>query len=364
MSCSPLNFLVVHAFPPRLEGHGGNRRSWQVAESFTKLGKVCASTVFNDPTRSVGVLRLLTFAVSGYLWQLRHGALCADPKAALLIGAAAAFVKEQVAKWGSDCILVWEGSVGCNWFLGAVAKAQGLRVIAVPHNIDSLVQGIKQPFLRQRKRWLEFEAALYARCDLVLGIAHEDVWLLRLHGVNAHWWPYCGAPMAPAGRVAPAASQPYCLCFGTALNAPTADGMRLVSRVFRRDLPDVQLMLVGRGTDRFRGDPDFDGAACLGEVSDEQLARLIGESACIVVHQPPATGALTRLVDLERYGVAVLCNVDAYRSAHFLTNVVCYASEAELITMVKRIIGGQPLNGQSNALNVERIGTAVAAMAA
>jgi glycosyltransferase involved in cell wall biosynthesis len=149
--------------------------------------------------------------------------------------------------------------------------------------------------LTQWSKLSSYERIMLNSADLVLSVSEADALKLRgrradprviPNGVDAAAIPFREPGEAP-GRTL--------LFMGPLDYRPNADAVRfLVSRVFpaiRRRVPDARLRLIGRGTDRIRGD----GVDALGYVPDvgEELRRA---DALLV---PMRMGSGTRLKVLE-----------------------------------------------------------------
>ena len=89
-------------------------------------------------------------------------------------------------------VLVWEDSF--NTHVLRAAKDQGLRVIAIPQNLEALTPGFVEYRTRQALPWsFEYELSQLALADHVFTISREEQWLLRLRGIAADYLPLPGS---------------------------------------------------------------------------------------------------------------------------------------------------------------------------
>ena len=70
-------------------------------------------------------------------------------------------------------------------------KAAGAKIIAYPHNLESLVPTqVDLTTHKQSPYWLYEEVKRLKLCDEVYTISKEETWLLQLFGINAKYFPY------------------------------------------------------------------------------------------------------------------------------------------------------------------------------
>jgi hypothetical protein len=220
-----------------------------------------------------------------------------------------------------------------------IARAGGVKVIGLPHNLESLVPGNMSLSTRKiAPDWLREEIHALAACDAVFTISREDQWLLRLHGIAADYLPYYPPPAVESfmrdirqARIVEA-SRHDLLLLGTAANRPTFDGMLNRLKFFARNRGLYRnLHVVGFGTERLQGAVESEAGITLhGAVDNQTLRALLLQVRAAVVHQAASSGALTRIPELLLAGIPVLANTDAARSYFLQPGVFVYEEDAQL----------------------------------
>lgn len=214
-------------------------------------------------------------------------------------------------------------------------KATGHRVMALPHNIESLVRN-------HSIMALGAEVANLKCCDAVFTISKEETWLLRLLGLNAHYLPYYPPSEAEAFFLsirdrrelrATNSHKKYAL-LGSVTNPPTRTGMQtLIDFVATKELP-FDLMIAGYQTESLTK-VIHPRISFLGTLSNEELEKLLIEVDGLIIYQPPTTGALTRIPEMLVAGIPVYANFDASRNYFDVDGIVHYESFDELFDLLK-----------------------------
>jgi len=229
-----------------------------------------------------------------------------------------------------DIVFCWENTSDID--LVYLLKATGHRVIALPHNLETLVSTDSYDSVKK-------ELGALGVCDSVFLISKEETWLLRLFGLNAFYLPYY-PPKAAYGFLQgirkqresrPRNSKIQLLLLGSATNIPTRSGMQ----VLIDSIPDngeYDVVVAGYGTESLSCNGDrveFRGA-----VSSEDLENLLVETDAVLIYQPPTTGALTRITEMLIAGVPVFVDFNAGRSFHDVEDVYVYTSFDHLFFML------------------------------
>ena len=334
--------IIRHsAFKSDPWGDGGARRTAQIGEILSSSG--CDEFFIERPaearrlTSLTGLLRDSGFLVKSGV-PLR-------PSIDLLanLGNDLRFFRRQFERFPLGSLLLWEATQPRFAHVPFMAKECGLKVIGLPHNLESLVPG-NRSFCTGKvaPQWLAEEMRSLASCDKVFAISREDQWLLRLHGITADYLPYfppaavvdAMLKIREARRAAKSGND--LLLMGTAANRPTFSGMadRLEFFAGHADAYGT-LHVAGYGTERLRTFlPSNIKIILHGAVDNQQLHSLLTSVRAAIIHQVPTSGALTRIPELLLAGVPVLANTDAARS-HFCTQgVYVYEDDAQLLTML------------------------------
>jgi hypothetical protein len=219
---------------------------------------------------------------------------------------------------------VWEPSSDYDDFhIPLVCKRHDVRVVALPHNLESLVPRRASAVSgRAAPDWFLEEVELLRKCDSVVTISTEEQWLLGLHGINALYVSY-----SPSQRVVEEllairktrsekpANGPL-LMMGTANNPPTAQGMRRVLEWFSEAKASVPLMVAGYGTEAFAGEyRELPSTVSIrGSVAHAELREMLCTCRAVLVFQEGSSGALTRLQEMRLAGIPVIANRVSLRS--------------------------------------------------
>ena len=209
------------------------------------------------------------------------------------------------------------------------AAARGLTLLAVCHNLESLIIGNKAG----HSVWplLQSEIRLLRKCSLVVTISREEQVLLANLGINAFFLPY--DPVEPVRRRMLAVRKKRkttpkrgLLLLGNAGNPPTRQGMKKLSAWWRRQPETLRrntLIIAGLNTDRaFKDKEQEDGIEIRGELTDVELDRLLTHIRGALCYQETGGGALTKINEFLTAGIPVLANFHAARSYHSLPGLI------------------------------------------
>lgn len=277
--------------------------------------------------------------------RLRWGAHASvDHAGTGLLGHRALFYREALARHTGARVLLWETTYDS--ILPDLARRAGYRIIAVPHNLESLVsEAVFADPAYDPLDDLRAEIRRLGRADAVFMIAREERWFLEARGVAADYLPFYPDPVLTAEcrrlrerREAQgvAGSDGPLLVLGSALNPATARGMRL-QLDWLASTPDPQppVVVAGRESGRVLGDCARAGVTVLGDVSRDQLTALMETCRALLIHTVGGAGAVTRIPEALLAGVPVIANPNAARDQPATPGVHVYADEAEFHGLVR-----------------------------
>ena len=335
---------ILHhtVYEPKPFGHGGERRVAQIAEIYESAGIV----VNEYKMRCMGFkfkylfpfLRQ-TFSLYGLKMFLRPKTFYKYARYVLTAMPVTVPFFEQ-----SPDVFVWQSTNEYFQNLCYLAKRNGKRVIAVPHNLESLVPNSKSGSLEERapKPFLR-EIKILKQCDSVFCISHEETWLLRLFGVNAFYLPYYPAREAEQQmldirqRRQSVEQSKSLLLVGSALNSPTRTGMQQIIDWWKDHAPAGWTLRVGGyHSDKKLIVPNCESIVMLGELSQERMDDELLHCAAQLIYQPATTGVLTRIVESQIAGIPVVANSLSCRSHYEASGVYSFDDLSELEGILSR----------------------------
>jgi len=256
-----------------------------------------------------------------------------------------AFAANQEAR-----VLIWEDTHRARQAVPLIARQARVAVVALPHNLESLV--FAEPGTRPRatsRRWRE-EVRHLGAASTTFCCSREEQWLLALSGVAADF-----LPSFPSKAVAEdclrirerrrAARPQRLLVMGSASYGPTFHGMARVLGMLQ-NLPrgrQLPVDVAGFGSEALQ--PFIQGTQYRlhGSLEAEALASLVVQAKAVLLHQTAGGGALTRIPEMLMAGVPVLANPIAARSALHLEGVHVYDSGRDLSTLLDAELSSPPL---------------------
>jgi glycosyltransferase involved in cell wall biosynthesis len=316
-------------------GHGGDRRTLQITElihtaglSIEKVRKTDLSRISKYLEGISFLMKYPSYMTSSFRWIGECGYESLSYKNIL---------REHL---GSK-LLVWEAT--SHTLASCVAKNSGYKVMALSHNLESLVSGpFDQLDLGKLLKKFSNEIQALAQSDAVFCISREEQWLLKLCGVDADFLPYYPPVFILERllelryrRISP--ERKKFLIVGTALNPPTLAGMLQQLDLLKKIRGDINfdVDIAGYGTEQLAEYCDHQSFNLLGAIKPQELDILMLNAKAVLVHQKAGVGALTRIPEMIIAGVPVIANSNACRSALHYSGVYCYDSAAELVALMK-----------------------------
>jgi Glycosyl transferases group 1 len=314
--------------------HGGHHRFQQIKELVVDAGLPVAGEIAarhrSELSRSEAI-QTMTAALSRFPLA---GFGCTPSLAGLFrIGAAELALRDLQR---SD-VLLWAPSYGAHLALGRLARRKGIRVIALIHNIESLVPNQPCPIRSSRSDWLDIELAHLANAEVIFCHSRWDQWFLCLRGLQARLLPYYPArsrqqslcAIRTARLTGPIGDRVVVL--GSAHNQPTRLGMIEQLRIIKQNweqLREIEFHFCGDQTARLHDGELPPNVHLHGYVDEESLREHLVAAKAVWFHQPPTTGVLTRIVDMLVAGVPVVANSFAARSQETINGVSMYNLDA------------------------------------
>jgi hypothetical protein len=330
--------LFSSAFLDPRFGTGGHRRARQILELLSACGAGVATAAPARDSMVAGLRGAQWSTVLDYARGVRLGPL---RRARVLAGFARNYgdARRGIARYPRARVLVWEDTQ--NAHMMRAAKDAGLRVIAVPQNLEALVPDQREARTGQTLPWsLEYEIKQLSLADQAFTISREEQWLLRLRGVDAAYLPFF--PSAPERkpwaelRGQRNGSFDRYVVLGSAVNRPTRAGMEELLQ-WMRSTPDAlktPVHVIGYGTEAFR-ELSTDGLIVHGTLPDAELRAHLTRARAVLLHQVAAVGALIRVSEMLLAGIPIAVSAIAARSTSQYQGIAVYESLPQLGSLLR-----------------------------
>ena len=319
---------------------GGARRAAQVLSLLERAGVEVAEV--RERGRKIGRGRMLWEGLR-YMLEFDPG-LPVSRQALGVCGVKRAWYAAARRREPSARVLVCESTR--NPVALHLGKAYGMKVVAVPQNLESLAHDVvgqneqdnPATYLREEAGWLK-------QADAVFCISREEQWLLRCLGVDADYLPYyppaalMGDLLAVRAARRQSEKRRY-LVLGSASNKQTFAGMteqlEMLEEIRRGGL-EIEVDVAGKDTETLaEANSGMAWAKFHGRVSQEKLAELLRGAKGLLVHQRWGAGALTRIPEVLIAGVPVIASTVACRSVFGMAGVYGYEGAGELAECLGR----------------------------
>ena len=335
-------------FASNSHGTGPEKRSAQIRTLCLQAGYA-----LNDMLPPAAVSRWQTLT-AGVAMRARFGRHASVDRAGLgLLGYRANFYRDALARHDGVRVLLWETTY--DTLLPKLAREAGYKVVALPHNLESLVServfadASCDPFAD-----LAAEVKRLALADSVFTISKEERWLLEARGLSPFYLPYfpdeplageCLRIRAKRESLADAsgAVPGPLLLVGSAFNPATARGMQAQLRWLKRNrLPDAGIIVAGPQTDVVLAAEQGSGIRILGGVSRPRLVELQETCSALLIHTYGGAGAVTRIPEALLSGLPVIANANAGRDVHGTPGVHTYETPDEFLELSQNALAVPP----------------------
>ena len=343
-----MNNILYHTlYTDNPWGHGGEKRTAQLAE----LCEECEVNriVFNNEISKTNISILSVFKSIGIIFSVFR---LSQFKSFIFF---LKFWKNLTIQYPSliyffeqqEKLFVWESTKDIYYYLPYLAKKNKKKVIAVPHNLESLVSSQKS-FLSGKISPFGFQAEIdvLKQCDAVFAISREETLMLKLFGVNAYYLPYYPTKEVECyllsirekrkNRIDNEKRQ--ILLLGSAINPPTRLGMEDRIYFFEQNMiENIELRIAGYNTEQLSSIiTNTKNISLLGELTVEKLEQELLQTDALLINQPATSGALTRIIEFLIAGIPVLVNEDSARSYFGMDGVWIYESNEQLIDFLQQ----------------------------
>ena len=249
-----------------------------------------------------------------------------------------------------------------------LAKAVGKKIIAVPHNLESLCcPALDLQSGKFKLEWLPEDIKRLKMCDAVFCISKEETWLLQIHGVNAYYLPYYPPKLAEEYLLSIRKKREdresnkmlKFLVLGSATNPPTRQGMEEVLDYLgsQEELP-FEIHVAGYRTECLEK-KSHSQIAYHGTLSNEALEQLLVETDALIINQSATSGALTRIVEHLIAGIPVMASFGASRDCYQTPHVKVFDSLDTLIKLMESfhpVVAEMPQrNGESEQMFIDKV---------
>lgn len=324
-------------------GDGGSKRTAQISEI---LADSQIETEFYDPDITK-IFKKKFAALEGIRLLNQHKIQSGLSKMALTQLGFNYYKREQTMAYYAmqHKLLLWESNRQQNFLMSYAAKDKGLKVIGLPHNLESLVAGQQSDFTNKpAPYWFEEELQSLRQCDSIFTISREEQYLLKLFGLKAEFLPYYPTREVVAFlreiriKREKQAESSQILLMGTSGNKPTFEGMlnRIMFFHFHVRGNQLRLHIAGYLTENLKEYLPVDNRIILhGTVSNDDLESLMVRCSFCWIHQNISTGSLTKIPELMIAGVPVLLNSDAARNFHNVPGIKVYEHDEDCLEAIE-----------------------------
>jgi glycosyltransferase involved in cell wall biosynthesis len=216
----------------------------------------------------------------------------------------------------------WESTLHNYHYKPLLFNTLGCKLIAFPHNLESLVPGQFSTLSNKPSPiWLHEELDQLRLCDHVFTISEEEQWFLTLNGIKSSYYPYYPIEELEKNLMEIRAlrtmekNEVFYLIFGSFFYEPIRQGLLDILKVLNSI--DVKVKISGFGSNAIFELIDYplnSNIEIIGESTPQELNQLLTNCKGVIVNQAMSSGALTKLKELQIAGVPVILNDASTRS--------------------------------------------------
>ncbi len=223
-------------------------------------------------------------------------------------------------------------------------KRMQIPVIAVCHNLESLVPSQVRRRAGKVTDLLIEELEILAQCEMVITISREEDVLLRNLGLESFFLPYYPVQAIRTRLSAIREQRKHTakkdiLTVGTLQNPATREGIIHVADYWLNHLSgkcDTQLIIGGYFSKTYEhAVPTGRGITFKGTLSDQELDEIMAKVKACLCYQQNGSGALTRICEMLLAGIPVLANTHAARSYYNLKGLFEFQELHELAAALR-----------------------------
>jgi hypothetical protein len=343
-----IRYTIFDSLP---DGNGADKRTAQISEILNDAGiksivvkkdEIAKVSIFLVLYRALPILRSLTQIIPLHNYKNLKS----------IFRAIRDYIRTEITllpALKSDAkILLWECTRSNNFFVPLIAKKYKKKVVALPHNLESLVPLQDSSIsLKQSPDWFNEEISYLSACDKIFCISKEDTLFLKLFGLDSYYLPYFPTReiesyfknIKEKRKNNPTLNNKSkkLLMIGSANNQPTRLGMIDRIKFFSsNNLKLVNLTIAGFCTQTLTNDIAIPDNICIkGTLTLQQLENELIETEAILIHQSASTGALTRISEMLLAGIPIFLNFESARNYYNIEGLYVYENDDQLIELLQ-----------------------------
>jgi hypothetical protein len=345
-----IRYTIFDSLP---DGNGAEKRTAQITE-ILKDAEIESLYVKRDGNVKVGLIHILFHAIPVLKVLTKIIPLSFYKNIKSILRAIRDYILTErnllSALKSNAKILIWECTRSDNFFVPLLAQKYRKMVVAIPHNLESLVPNqVSTISLKNAPHWLNEEIKYLSACDMVFCISREETHFLKLFGIKSHYLPYfptreiesffIGIRKKRKTRLTANNQCKNVLMLGSANNQPTRQGMIDRIKFFSSSRPsEIRLTIGGYYTNTLSDDTEIpDNIHLAGTLTSEQLEKELLETDTILIHQDASSGALTRISEMLLAGIPVLLNSESAKNYYNIDGLYVYENDKQFMDLLQSV---------------------------
>ena len=334
-------------FQPDSEGHGGHKRTAQLFELFRRANVYVIDFKKQTAHRSLSKKLECFFKSLKIIYKYnRYSGIKSTLEEARIIGHDLYSLETILYKSQANykvVYFIWEYTWSQYWYMPLIARQLGLKVIGVPHNLESLVysQRSHKPKKILSPLWLDEEIEYLNYANKIYCISREEQWLLsfNINPKKVHYLPYYPSKenmkflLHIREERLKRQNNNNVMILGSAVNPPTLKGILELKKylIHKNDFAN-QYDFVGYGVKWVKVEDEIlpENFIISESVINSVLKKKLLNTSCVLINQIPSSGALTKIQDMRIAGIPVIVNSLGARSYYNIEGVYVYETLSDL----------------------------------
>jgi hypothetical protein len=343
-----IRYTIFDSLP---DGNGADKRTAQITEVLNDAG-IDSIIIKKNESIKIPFIQVLYRAIPIFSILIQIIPISCFKNIKSIFKAIRDYIRTEItllpALQSDATILLWECTRCDNFFVPLIVKKHKKIIIALPHNLESLVP-LQRSSISHKKSpgWFNEEIRYLSACDKIFCISKEETLFLKLFNINAFYLPYFPTREIESyfnnirekrkTKVSTNKKVEKILMIGSANNQPTRLGMIDRIKFFSSTHSNsVNLTIAGFYTQTLSEDITIPDNICVkGSLTLQQLENELLETEAILIHQSASTGALTRISEMLLAGIPIFLNFESARNYYNTEGLYVYENDDHLIELLQ-----------------------------